>query len=349
MKKWKKTASGLLVLCMLLAIFPMTVFAKDMKTSFTASTSGKGNSITVRKVTYEPASRKKLAELDVKFSQRVIWKRTAKVTSVTDDEGTAFDGHLRDKDSDDCEIAVESLKEGHTYTIVIDGIKKRGTGSFRKLTLEVKIPSMKKNAKVKVKKIQVDDDNDDHDRYPAEIEIKFTSKVAWKRQAKVSSVKDSAGISYRGILTDRDDDECEVYIKNMKYGKTYTIKISGIKARGASSYETITVNVKVPKRSQGLRVKEVDYDDDLTEYSVEFKFNKDVLFKSNSSVIITDSAGKKYSTDGSYVEWDDDECEVYLSTELEYGSTYHYKIEGVKAIGGGSYSTLKGTFVARHS
>lgn len=355
MKKWKKTSSALLILCMALTASPKAIFAKDIRASFTASTSGSGNTVNVRKVTYDPASRNKLAELDVKFSHPVSWSRTAEVTSVTDDEGTASSAYLRDKDSDDCEVAVENMKEGRSYTIVIDGIRRRGTDSFRKLTLEVKIPSLKRTAKVKVRKVEVDEENDDQDRYQTEIDIKFTSKVTWKRQAKVTSVKDSNGKSYRGILTDRDDDECEVYIKNLKYGKTYTIKISGVKARGASSYETVTVKAKVPKRTQGLRVKETEYDvdydnhyeDGVSEYSVEFKFNKEVLFKTDSSVIITDSTGKKYSTSSSYVEWDEDECQVYLSGELDYGSAYQYEIKHVKAIGESSYTTLKGTFTAR--
>lgn len=357
MKKWKKAAPALMMMCMLFTALPMTAFAKDIKTSYSASTSGKGTSIKVRQITYDPSTKSKLAELDVKFPQRVTWKRTARVTSAKDDKGTSYNAYLRDKDSDDCEIAIEGMKDGHTYTIVIDGIKKRGSGDFRKLTLKVKIPAANKDSKVKIRKVQVDDDNDDDDRYQTKIDIKFASKVVWNHSSKVSSVKDSQGNTYQGQLIDRDDDECEVYIKNIKYGRTYTIKISGVKARGASSYETVSVNVKVPGRTQSLQVKETDYDidyddmdyyeDEVTGYSVEFKFNKNVLSKNNSYVIVTDASGTEYSTQASYVEWEDDECKVYLSRELEYGDTYRYEIAHVKAVGDNSYTTLKGTFVAR--
>ncbi len=364
MKKRKKQMAWLFLTCMAIMFLPMTAFAKDVKLSFKASTSGSGNTIKVRSIEYDNDTKNGLAELDVDFSQRVTWKKTAKIVSVKNEKGTSFDAYLRSKDNDDCEIAIENLTEGHTYTIVINGIKKRGTSGYRKLTLKVEIPATKKASKVKVKKVEVDDDNDDDDSYQTEIDIKFTSKVTWKRTAKVKSVKDSSGKSYKGYLTDKDDDDCEVYIKNIKYGKTYTIKISGVKTRGASSYETITVKVKVPKRSTALKVKEVEYDvdddyyydddddyddyddDEPSAYSVKFDFNKDVLFKSSSYVVIKDSSGKKYSTKSSYLDWDDDECEVYLSKELKYGKTYQYTIYNVKAVGG-SYTTLKGSFVAR--
>ena len=54
----------------------------------------------------------------------------------------------------------------------------------------------------------------------------------------------------KGYLIDIDDDECEIYIPNMKYGRTYTIQLSGIRARGASSYGTVTIKLSVPSWSQ---------------------------------------------------------------------------------------------------
>lgn len=355
--KWKTFMATLTLLCMMVTMVPMTAQGKDVKISCTAKTSGKGNAIKVRGVYYDAADKYGVSELEVKFSHRVTWKRTARVVSVKDEKGVSYDGYLRDKDGDDCEIAIDGLKEGRAYTIIIDGIKKRGTAGYRKLTLKAKIPASKKAGKVKVKKVEVDDDNDDYDKYQAEIEIKFASKVTWRRNAKVTSVKDAQGKSYQGYLTDRDNDECEVYIKNMKYGKTYTIKISGVKARGASSYETVTVKVKVPARTHALRVKGVEYEEDaeyydydvegLSPFTVEFEFNRDVFFKDSSYVIIKDSSGKKYASRTSYVEWDDDECSVHLTKRLKYGKTYRYEIVNVKAAGEKSYTTLKGSFVAR--
>ena len=82
------------------------------------------------------------------------------------------------------------------------------------------------------------------------------------------------------------------------------------------------------------------------EWTVNFEFNKDVMYKYGSYVVIQDSNGKAYSSKSSYVDWDDDECEVYLSEALIRGNTYTFKIVGVKARGQSKYSTLTGDFVA---
>ena len=357
MKNWKKLPLALLMSCLCAAVLPISVSAENIRLSYSSATSGHGNAIKIGKVNYDHAEKYEPAKLEIDFSHRITWKKSARAVSVKDQTGTVYEAYLQDKDSDECDIAIDNLREGRTYTVIIDGIKKSGTKDFRKLTLKVKIPAPNKRQKVKVRKVQVDDDNDDFDKYLTEIDIKFASKVVWKRGAKVASVKDSQGNSYQGRLTDIDDDECEVYIKNLKHNKTYTIRISGIKARGASSYETISVKVTVPRLSHALRVKEAEYDTDydepdhfhdgITAFSVEFSFNKNVGYKHNSYIIVKDASGKKYSTPDSYVEWDDDECQVYLSKELDYGKVYQYEIVNVKAMGETSYTTLKGSFTAR--
>lgn len=203
---------------------------------------------------------------------------------------------------------------------------------------------------VKVEKVTVDIDNDDYDDYKTEIEVEFASKVQWKSNAKISSIKDNKGETYKGLLTDLDDDECEIYIKNMKYGRTYTIKISGVRERGATSYGSVTVKAKVPKSDSKLKVKDIeydeDYDDGMMEYTVDIEFNKKVQHKSDSYIIIRDKNGKSCSTKDTYVDWDDDECEVHLSKGLENGKTYTYEIVNVRAKGEKNYKTLKGNFRA---
>lgn len=247
MRVKKQFFSILLVLCMFIIALPENTFAKSIKLENTVSTSGKDNAIKVKSISYE-LDKNGNPELDVDFISYVTWKKTAHISSVTDNKGASYDGYFTDKDSDDCEICIPNLKEGRTYKIVISGIKKLGTESYRNLTLKVKVPSINSTSdKVKVKKVSVDMDNDDYDKYMTEIDIEFASKVNWKKSAKVTSVVDDKGKSYKGYLTEKDSNDCEVYIKNIKYGKIYTIKISGIKTRKASSYETITVKVTVPK------------------------------------------------------------------------------------------------------
>lgn len=368
MRIGKRIFSMVLVMCMLIGIVPVTVAADSRKVSCTAKTSGTGNTVKVKNVLYELDDNGD-GDFDINFSTKVAWKSTAKVTSVKDNKGKTYQGYLHDKDSDDCDLTISNITAGRTYTVVISGIKKRGTGSYRKLTLKIKVPSEKTGGKVEVKKVVVDWDNDDYDEYFAEIDIEFNGKVTWRKNAKVTSVKDNKGKTYQGYLTDTDDDECEVYIKDMKGNRTYTIKISGVKARGASSYETVTVKVKVSGDNSALAIKDItyevdnddddnddddydddDYDDDDNDgnidATVKFEFNKKITRKGSSYVIIKDTAGKAYSSKSSYVDWDDDECEVHLSGELSRGKSYTYEIVNVKVRGEKSYTTLKGTFTA---
>ena len=250
MKKQRtKLLLTLLMICILSCVLPQSVLADSARLKFSAKTSGSGNKIKVKRGTYDKNSdyedRESLrpAELEVDFSSRVTWKRGAKVT-VKDNKGKTYRAFLTDKDSDECDINIYNLKEGRTYTITINGIKKRGTTGYRKLTIKASVPAPKpKSQKVKVKKIEIDDEDN-------EIEVSFASKVDWKRNAKISSIKDNTGKTCKGYLIDIDDDECELYIPNMRNGRTYTVQLSGIKARGASSYGTVTFKVRVPSWSQ---------------------------------------------------------------------------------------------------
>lgn len=189
------------------------------------------------------------------------------------------------------------------------------------------------------------------DHSDGEVDVDFISRVTWSYDARVVSVKDNKGKSYRGYLTDRDDDDCEIFIHKMKYGRTYKIRISGIKKLGSLSYKTITVKVKVPARKKSVAVKKVeydsDYDDGRMEYTVSIDFKHDIRHKRNSYVLIRDLAGKAYSSKSSYVDWDDDECEVQLWGGLTAGKTYTYEIGRVKPIGARKYSNIKGIFTAR--
>lgn len=201
----------------------------------------------------------------------------------------------------------------------------------------------------------VEYDSSDTKNGMAELEVKFSTRVQWKKSSAVTSIKDNTGNTYDGWIKDRDDDDCEIAIENLKAGRTYTIKIKGIKVRGTNGYRTLTLSgVKIPKGSSELRVESVEYDEDYdddydygeTAYKVEFSFNKDIVMKNSSYIIIKDSSGKKYSTKSSYVECDDDECEVYLSKALKYGKSYQYEIHNIKPAGG-KYTSLKGSFTAR--
>lgn len=161
MKKRKSFAALIMFMCLLVTAVPVTVSAKDMKLAFNAETSGTGNAIQVRSVEYDSSDTKNgMAELEVKFSTRVQWKKSSAVTSIKDNTGNTYDGWIKDRDDDDCEIAIENLKAGRTYTIKIKGIKVRGTNGYRTLTLSgVKIP--KGSSELRVESVEYDEDYDD--------------------------------------------------------------------------------------------------------------------------------------------------------------------------------------------
>lgn len=252
MKTSKKHSSKLLftllMMCILACVLPQSALADSARLKFSAKTSGSKNTIKVKRVKYDKETDYAdwnygcPSEIEIDFSCRVSWKRNAKVT-VKDNKGKTYRAYLRDKDSDECDIDIFHLKEGCTYTITINGVKKRGTASYRKLTVKVTVPAQKATPKkVKIKKIEADDDG--------KVEIDFATKVSWSRNAKVTSVKDNTGRTYKGYLIERDDDDCEIYIPGMKYGRTYTVQISGIRAKGASSYGTVSAKFTLPSWNQ---------------------------------------------------------------------------------------------------
>lgn len=195
--------------------------------------------------------------------------------------------------------------------------------------------------KIRVKKVTYDGE---------ELEVKFGMKVLWDYEADVISVKDNKGKSYDGYLVDTDDDDCEIYIENLKFGRTYKIKIDGIRVRGRGEFQTLTLSVKIPEQKKGVAVKKVEYDEDFeygrTEWKVSFEFSRDIRHKRKSYVIVKDAAGKQYSSKASRVEWDDDECEVHLNGALKIGEVYTYEIVNIKPVKEKKFLTVKGKFTA---
>lgn len=187
-------------------------------------------------------------------------------------------------------------------------------------------------------KITLEDfDYDLQDKYEA-IELDFLSNISLKRNAKVT-VKDSSGTSYKTTIHEVDNDDLSLDVTGLKTGKTYTIKIKGIKNSSASKYGTLKIKFSIPKAS--VSVKEVEYDAEDKE--VTFDFNKNVSYQ-NLKVVITNTSGTKtYST--KVVEQDSNDLSVRVSG-LKTGSKYCYKITGVTASGSSTSKTLSGTFTA---
>lgn len=192
----------------------------------------------------------------------------------------------------------------------------------------------KSTSGISVKKVEYDyDDSDDS------IEIDFKSKIKVKSKAKVT-VKDSSGKTYKAFIEDKDSDELDIDVANLKAGESYVVTISGIKKANASKYGTLTVNFSIPEATTDL-VKEVDTD--VEDREVTFEFANRVKYK-NLKVTITDANGSKtYKT--RIEEKENDELTVVVSG-LKRGATYQYKITGVTPSGATTSSTLTGTFKA---
>jgi len=176
------------------------------------------------------------------------------------------------------------------------------------------------------------------------LEVDLRTDVDWK-SPKIT-VKDTKGISYRAYLRDRDDDDFDIYIPGVRFGRSYNIKVSGIKKENTRYYKTLNIKVSVPSYTvSSLKVKDVDYDSDDRE--LDFEFNKSTLRKSGRYIIVKDAKGNTYSTKNSRLYFDDsDECTLKLTKRLSQGKRYNYTIVGVKAKGSSSYKTITGSFVA---
>lgn len=193
--------------------------------------------------------------------------------------------------------------------------------------------STKNTAKIAIEDV----DYDLKDKYEA-IELDFRTNVQLKSSATVS-VKDDSGNSYKSSIHEADHDDLSLDVTGLQAGKNYTVKIKGIKKSTASKYGSLIVKFSIPKAS--VAVKEIEYDAEDREVTFDFKNN---VSYDNVKVIITNKNGTKtYST--KIVEKDSDDLTVSVKG-LKYGSTYQYKITGVKNPNSSSTKTLTGTFTA---
>ncbi len=198
---------------------------------------------------------------------------------------------------------------------------------------------------IRIKEVSIDlYDDDDHEW--ENVEVEFTYDVRWERDASVS-VRDENGTSYSAELVDWDEDDCDIYVEDLTDGHTYTFTISGIRRTNTSSYGSVSFSIEIPAESStvssnvSVAVEEEEYDWDDRELDIEFR--RDVVFKKDASITVTDSSGNTYTA--RFLEKDDDECEIRV-TGLEYGETYYYTISGIRNASGDTYGYASGSFRA---
>lgn len=207
--------------------------------------------------------------------------------------------------------------------------------------LEFSSSTSGKTNKIKVQSLETDDD------HPSKIEVDLKTKVSWKKNAKVIYAKDSTGEKHTVVLKGKDSDDFNMYVKGLKAGRSYRIKINGIKKRWTTQYKVLTIKFTIPKNTSStpLKINEVSYDNE--ESKVEFEFNKPISINNNFVIEIKDENGNLVSNENSiYNTTDKDECDILLDNNLNYKSTYTYKISGVSQLGLNKYITLSGNFTA---
>lgn len=201
----KKSFALLLVAALLLSAVP----------AFAASAS-------IRKIEYEGSGK-----VEVEFKQDVQYK-SAKV-KVWDEDGKSYSARIRDKDEDDLSFKVSSIAAGKEYKFTISGVRAGKSGSYGSVSGYFETPSS--GRKVSIRDL-------DYDREDKELEIEFNCDVQYK-SLKVQ-VQDEDGKSYSVKIRDKDEDSMEVRISGLKKGVKYGVKVSGVRAEGASSYTSVS-------------------------------------------------------------------------------------------------------------
>lgn len=213
-----------LALLMIAASLPMQMM-QAKSTKFTASTKST-TKIAVEKVEYDFDDSDDSIEID--FATNVKYKSSAKVT-VKDSTGKTYTASLHDYDKDDCSINVSNLKSNKTYTVTLTGIKKSSASKYGSLSVKFTIPKASTNL---IKEVEYDDDD-------RELTFDFTGKVVYS-SPKIKITNTSGTKTYSTSILEKDNDECSVSVKGLKYGSEYKYTITGIRLSSASKSSTVT-------------------------------------------------------------------------------------------------------------
>lgn len=169
------------------------------------------------------------------------------------------------------------------------------------------------------------------------VDVDFKGYVQYKNVKVI--VKDTSGKKYTAKVTDKDRDDLNFKVTGVKSGKKYTFTIKGIRKKGETKYGSVKGSFRIPKKSHGITIKEIEYD--ARDRDVNFDFAQIVQWK-NPTVSIK-AGGTEYAA--GIEEKDRDDIEVNVK-KLTAGKKYSYTITGIRKKGTTEYVTLKGTFIA---
>ena len=149
--------------------------------------------------------------------------------SVTDALGNAVSAQVVNTDDDDIKFRIENPVPGETYTFNFTGLTARRGGEAIEAQGSIRIPA---EGEVAIRKVEYDRDG--------EIEVSFNTAVDYQDvKATVSSLM---GGDFEVVITERERNGFEGYVRGLEYGGIYTLTVSGVSASGDVSAEFIAVD-----------------------------------------------------------------------------------------------------------
>ena len=168
-------------------------------------------------------------KVEVEFYGKVKFYN-AKVTVKKLSTGKVYTADILKKDSDDIEFKSPSYTAGCKYKYTISGIKKYGADRYTSVSGYFTVPNA---SRIVIDEIEYDTDD-------RELSVDFKTRVNW-RYPTVKVYTTTGEFVCGSRILEKDSDSIEVRLnKSLKYGKKYKVKISGIKARTATTYKTIS-------------------------------------------------------------------------------------------------------------
>jgi len=165
--------------------------------------------------------------VDVNFTSKNVRYKGAKVV-VKDSAGKKLTTKILEKDRDDISFKVSGLKANKKYTFTISGVRVGQSGSYGKVKGSFRTPASKKPTITKV----------EFDAVHYNLEIDFATKVEYKN-LKVT-ITDEDGNNVLAWNIEKDEDELDMDVDGMVAGRTYTVKVSGVRVKGVGKYVTVS-------------------------------------------------------------------------------------------------------------
>lgn len=225
MKKSYITKILALATILTIGVSSQTFSVNAAKAKFTSSTKNTSK-IQVKSIDYDYDENDD--GIDIDFSTKIKLKSSAKV-SVKDDSGKQYKTFIEDKDNDEIELDVASLKAGKSYTVSISGIKKASASKYGTLTIKFSIPKASSNL---VKEVEFDSEDN-------EVSFDFRKNVKYNN-AKVTISNTSGSKTYKATIIEKENDELCVRVKGLTEGKTYKYTIKGVIEKASGSSKTLT-------------------------------------------------------------------------------------------------------------